>query len=137
MIFDAEDRVLLCHRRDHDVWNLPGGGLESGETPWDAVKREVREETGLDVKISKLTGVYSKQDKDELVFSFICTVIGGEITLNLEADRIEYFGIDKLPTNTIPKQVERINDAVRSPDSIFLKVQTGKSSVERIKEGEL
>jgi 8-oxo-dGTP pyrophosphatase MutT (NUDIX family) len=47
IIFDEGGRVLLCHRRDLDVWNLPGGGVESREMPDEAVVREVKEETGL------------------------------------------------------------------------------------------
>ena len=39
IILDDGGRVLLCHRRDQDLWNLPGGGLESGETPWEALGR--------------------------------------------------------------------------------------------------
>jgi len=42
IIFDVEGRVLLCHRRDYDLWNLPGGGLETGEAPWEGLIREVR-----------------------------------------------------------------------------------------------
>ena len=137
MIFDERGRVLLCHRKDHDLWNLPGGALESGEAPWDGVKREVKEETGLIVDVSKLTGVYSKPDKDDIVLSFLCTRTGGEITLNDEADKIEYFEIDKLPSNTVPKEVERIKDFVQNSEMVFLKVQTGKSSIELIKEGKL
>src|SRR3989344_436322 len=82
IIFDKQKRVLLCHRRDYDLWNLPGGAMESGESPWDGVKREIKEETGLVIEVSKLAGVYSKPDKNEIVFSFICNSIGGEITLN-------------------------------------------------------
>lgn len=137
IIFDANKRVLLCHRRDYDLWNLPGGTLESEEAPWDGAKREIKEETGLDVEIEKLAGVYSKQGKNEVVFSFICKVIGGKITLNDEADRIEYFDLDKLPANTSPNQVQRIFDTVNYPNELSLKVQSGKSSIELIKEGKL
>jgi len=129
IIFDGQKRVLLCHRRDYDLWNLPGGGIENGESPWDGAKREVKEETGLEVKISKLAGVYSKLDKNEVVFSFVCEPIGGEITLNAEADKIEYFEIDKLPMNIPPKHVERIKDATASPNKVVFKIQTGKSSI--------
>lgn len=137
IIFDEQKRVLLCHRRDYDLWNLPGGTLENGESPWDGVKREIKEETGLDAEIESLAGVYSKPDKNEIVFSFVCKVICGETTLNDEADKIEYFEIDKLPSNTSQKQVERIKDFMTNPNKTIYKVQTGKSSIELIKEGKL
>jgi ADP-ribose pyrophosphatase YjhB (NUDIX family) len=137
IIFDEQRRVLLCHRRDYDLWNLPGGILENGESPWDGLKREIKEETGLDAEIESLAGVYSKPDKNEIVFSFVCKPIGGEITLNDEADKIEYFEISKLPPNTPQKQVERIKDVIANPDKTIYKVQTGKSSIELIKEGKL
>lgn len=103
LIFNEKAEVLLCHRRDYDLWNLPGGKLESKETPWEGVIREVKEETGLDVEVVKLTGIYSKStEKDEIVFSFLCEIIGGELTLNKEADKIEYFRLKNIPINTSP-----------------------------------
>lgn len=137
IIFDTHDRVLLCHRRDHDLWNLPGGGLETGETPWDGLKREVKEETGLEVEIIKLSGVYSKPDKNEIVFSFICQAPAGELTLTEEADQLKYFAFSEIPPNTVPKQVERIKDALQHQEQALYKIQTGKSTIELIKEGKL
>ena len=114
-----------------------GWWLETGESPVDGVIREIKEETGLEVKINKLVGVYSKTDKNEIVFSFICGVINGRLTLNSEADKIEYFEVNKLPSNTSPKQVERIKDATQNLNKVIFKIQTGKSSIELIKEGKL
>lgn len=57
VIFDKKGRVLLSHRRDLDIWNLPGGGVENGEFPDEAAIRETREETGLKVKIKELVGI--------------------------------------------------------------------------------
>lgn len=120
VILDELDRVLLCHRRDMDMWNLPGGGVESGEIPTEAVVREVKEETGLEVVIEKLTGIYGKQYKDELVFTFICRIVGGEPTPTSESSDNQFFAIDSLPANTIPKHIERINDAkLDHPQPIF------------------
>ncbi len=74
IIFDKQKRVLLCHRRDCDLWNLPGGGMEHGESPWDCAKRETKEETGLDVEVVKLAGVYGKPENNAVQFSFIRTL---------------------------------------------------------------
>lgn len=136
LIFDEENKVLLCHRRDYDLWNLPGGTMESGEAPWEGAVREVKEETGLDVEIVRLAGVYNKPEKNELAFSFICKITGGQLTLNEEADKIEYFNVNKIPTNTSPKQIARIHDVLEEK-GLVLKNQTGKSAIDLIKEGKL
>ena len=137
IIFDEQKRVLLCHRRDYDLWNLPGGTMENGESPWDGLKREVKEETGLNVKVTKLIGVYSKPDKNEIVFSFLCEKESGEITTTDEARSVEFFNFENLPTKTVPKQVERIEDALKNCSEAITKIQHGKSSIELIKEGKL
>ena len=137
IIQDDDRRVLLCHRRDHDLWNLPGGALEHGEAPWDGVIREVKEETELDVEVARLAGVYSKPEADDLVFSFLCRRVGGEIALSDEADRIEFFRADALPPNTIPKQVERIADSVRNTETVVCRIQRGAPSIQLSKAGKL
>ncbi|MEK7665141.1 MAG: NUDIX domain-containing protein [Patescibacteria group bacterium] len=137
IIFDKQNRVLLCHRRDYDLWNLPGGGLKSEEFILDGVKREVEEETGLEVEIFKLIGVYDKPQEKDIALSFTCKVVGGKITLNDEADKIEYFDINNLPHNTSPKQVERIKDAFQNLKNVIIKKQIGKCSINLVKDGEL
>lgn len=56
------DHVLLVKARDKNHWQLPGGRLESGESPVEAVVREVREETGLRARVVRLTGRYRRED---------------------------------------------------------------------------
>ena len=132
IIFDEGNRVLLCHRRDVDVWNLPGGAVESGELPTEAVIRETREETGLDVVVERLVGVYGKADKDELVFAFVCRAVGGQLTATDEADACAYFAIEEIPANTVPKQVQRIHDAVRGHPEPIVRRQTAPSTREML-----
>jgi len=110
-IWDQEGRVLLLHRRDMDAWNLPGGQVEAGESPWEACVREVREETGLETSIERLSGVYAKPHKDTVVFNFDCVIIGGRLQATDEADQAAYFRLDELPETLLARQQERILDA--------------------------
>jgi len=133
IIFDEQRRVLLCHRRDMDVWNLPGGGVESRELPTEAVIRETKEETGLEVDVERLIGVYGKADKDELVFAFTCRVVGGQLVVTDEADECRYFEIENIPPNTSPKQAARIQDAVRPSAQPVFRRQGEPSTREMLK----
>jgi mutator protein MutT len=121
LILDEKNRILLCHRTDRDLWNLPGGGLERGETPWQGVIREVKEEVGLDAEVIKLQGVYSKAFEDDIILSFVCRKVGGKLTLSDEADDIKYFSIDELPINTVPRHIERIKDFYSNNEKVVLK----------------
>lgn len=112
IIFDDQGRVLLCHRCDMDAWNLPGGGLEPGELPDEAVIREVMEETGLKVVVERLVGVYGKPGRSDLVFSFVCRVVGGSLSTSAESDENRYYAIEEMPPNTLLKHAERVWDAV-------------------------
>jgi ADP-ribose pyrophosphatase YjhB (NUDIX family) len=111
VIFEQE-RVLLAHRRDIDWWNLPGGGMELDETVEEAMRREVREETGLDVMVERLIGVYSKPQKQEVVLTFRCSVVGGTLSATEESRECCFFSPDALPQNTLPKHRQRVEDAL-------------------------
>lgn len=123
LIFDDEGRVLLVHRNDIDWWNLPGGGMELGETVDEAVQREVREETGLEVVVERLVGVYSKPQKQEVVLTFRCRVVGGALTPTEEARDCRYFPPQDLPANTLPKHRQRIEDALLNQAEAVLRAQ--------------
>jgi len=123
LIFDDEGGILLGHRRDVDWWNLPGGGMEAGETVDEALCREVREETGLDVEVGQLVGVYSKPQKQEVVLAFRCHVIGGTLQPTEETRESRYFAPDALPTNTLPKHRQRIDDALLNSPSVIIRAQ--------------
>jgi 8-oxo-dGTP diphosphatase len=111
-VLDAAGHVLLGHRTDCDFWGQPGGGWESGETPWDGVIREVREETGLHVAVERLAGVYSWPAIDELIFSFVCRVTGGALAISDETSAVRFFAPEALPPNTFAEHAERIRDAL-------------------------
>ncbi len=125
VITDEAGRVLLCLRRDMPWWNLPGGGVERGELPNEAVVREVREECGLQVVVERLLGFYLKSYSDDLVLTFRCRVVGGRLRPTEEASRCAYFPPDALPANTLPKHVERIRDALSvHPKPLYRRQET-------------
>ena len=134
IIPDSQGRVLLCHRRDMDAWNLPGGGVEPGELPTEAVIREVREETGLQIEIRHLVGVYGKPQRDDLVFAFLCAVTGGILSPTDESDQNHYFAVDSLPANTLPKHVERIHDAMGPGPFPIIRRQVSPSTRDWLEE---
>ncbi len=127
LIFNHEHQILLGHRRDIDWWNLPGGGMEVGETVDEALCREVREETGLEVKVEQLVGVYSKPQKQEVVLTFLCQVIGGILQSTEETRESRYFAPDALPKNTLPKHRQRIEDALSNQQRAFIRAQRTSS----------
>lgn len=120
IITNTDNEILLAHRTDRDMWNLPWGRLDAGESPEDCVLREIAEETWLTATINRLIGIYTKTKKDEIVFLFHCTIVSGELMINDEADQLHYFAHDSLPTNTIAKHIVRINDYYHLTDNTLI-----------------
>jgi 8-oxo-dGTP diphosphatase len=107
VVFDKENRILLVHRRDMDLWDLPGGGMDGGEIPTEATVRETKEETGLDVEVERLF-IVAVAPENLLGFTFYCRVIGGEVTTTDESDDVRYFSLGGLPENIPPRKREMI-----------------------------
>ncbi|AUY51932.1 NUDIX domain-containing protein [Streptomyces sp. CB01881] len=59
VVTDDAGRLLLIHKTDNNLWALPGGGHDIGESIADTVVREVREETGIDVEVGAVVGLYT------------------------------------------------------------------------------
>ena len=97
--------------------------MEAGETVDEAVCREVREETGLEVEVERLVGVYSKPQKQEVVLTFRCRVIGGTLRATEENRENRFFAPDALPPNTLPKHRQRVEDALLDQQSAIIRAQ--------------
>ena len=84
-VVDAQSRVLLVRRQDNGFWALPGGCQDLGETPAECARRECREETGFEVSVSRLLGVFSSQRYEHVNYpwrddEFTHLLFAGEIT---------------------------------------------------------
>lgn len=98
-IFDNENRILLCEHtyRKAYPWGLPAGGLEYGEGPEDGIKRELKEETGFDVQVERLLYADSAKEFHHISLIYLCKVLGGSFTPNLEISRVQFYRLDQLP----------------------------------------
>jgi ADP-ribose pyrophosphatase YjhB (NUDIX family) len=97
-VMDDEGRVLLSRRGDLNVWNLPGGRLDSGEALADAAAREVLEETGLVVYVERAIGLYYWSGWERLNVLYAGWPLAGELAQRTNETRAnQFFSPDKLP----------------------------------------
>ncbi len=132
VIFDAaREQVLLTRRADNGQWCLPSGGVEPGESVAEACAREVWEETGLQVRILRLTGVYS--DPNRLVIypdgnkahivalNFEAEILSGEPGLSDETTAWGYFPFDALDAlDMLSNHRERIRESLLGMPAAFI-----------------
>ena len=122
VIFDGRGQLLLQQRSDGGQWGLPGGSVEIGESIVDAVRREVREETGLRVAVRRMVGIYSDPRRQIVRYPngtvwhyinvcFECAVRGGTLTTCDETLALGYFSPHRLPSTMFPNHRVRIRDA--------------------------
>ena len=125
--------VLLQRRSDNGFWGLPGGSVEPGESVVEAVIREVREETGLEVRPGRLIGVYSSPALHQIVTypdgnvihyvssSFECELLGGTLAINDESLELRWFPPDALPDDLMPVHRIRILDTLARQVGAFVR----------------
>lgn len=107
------DRVLLSMRSNLRGWELPGGNLHPGESPEDAARREILEETGIDVAVGELVGRYCRTGfLPHTAWVYRCRVQSGELTPSPETPRVEWFNVANLPDTIFPWFEGPLRDAL-------------------------
>lgn len=128
-ITDDDGRVLLGRRADVMLWAPPSGIVQLGETPTETIIREVLEETGLQVSVERLIGLYTglefewtypNGDQAQIISAFFeCHVTGGVLTPdNNEFISLGYFAPESLPP-LMPRYVRVLRDALKGQESAF------------------
>lgn len=101
---DGEGRYLVLRRAKEPfagAWDLPGGFVEAGETPAQAIRRELREETGLEIEIERVLGAFTGQYGDEgrwtVDIGYEARLTGGDFRLDAEKSAAAWLALDALP----------------------------------------
>lgn len=110
VVVNAEGKILLQRRRDNDLWALPGGTMEIGESIGETVVREVKEETGLDVQPESLIGIYSNpkhiiafsdgEVRQQFSICFACSIVGGHLQVSNESYEVRF---------VLQQEIEQLN----------------------------
>lgn len=118
-----EGKILLTQREDFETWILPSGGVEEGESLAQAAIRETKEETGLDVELTRLVGIYSRLGSwsPGYMALFAAKPVGGEMKCQPEETIVvEWFGFDELPGPLSLGHARRIQDAIHGATGIVV-----------------
>ncbi len=116
-----EGKILLTQREDFETWVLPSGGVEEGESLAQAAIRETKEETGLDVELTRLVGIYSRLGDwmPGYMVLFAAQPVGGEIKCQEgETIAVEWFAFDELPRLLSLGHKRRIEDAITGASGV-------------------
>ena len=132
VVLDEEDAILLVREKEDGLWTLPGGWVDVGESPSESVEREVKEESGFDVRAVRLLALWDRDKHPhpptpfhvyKLVFR--CELLGGDpLTTSTETEGVGFFPKDALPelslSRVTPQQIqgliERAVDGQQSAD---------------------
>ena len=100
-----DDKILLTHE-NNGTWAMPGGWCDVLESVKSNTKKEVKEETGLDVETIKIISIQDRNKHNKPIYAYgvckifvLCNIIGGEFIENIETTEIKYFSLNEIPNN--------------------------------------
>lgn len=127
-IFNETGQILLQKRGDKHAWGLPGGALELGESAEEAVRREVLEETGLQIHVDSLFGIYTRyfdeypngDQAQPIAIFFLCSIVDGELSIdNDETLDLQFFEITDTPPLFNQQQRDAFADFLAKKHGVF------------------
>ena len=128
-ITNEQGEILLQKRSDkEELWGFPGGALEIGESIEEAMIREVKEETGLNVNVEYLIGVYSKyfatypngDSAQSICYLFKCNVASGEFVIdNKETFDLRFFDKNNIPKLFLQQHTDMLHDFLENKKGVF------------------
>lgn len=117
VVANDQGEILLQRRSDNDLWSIPGGAMEPGETIRQTAVREVREETGIEVEPTRLVGIYSDPNhvveysdgevRQQFSVCLACEPVGGELSTSDESLEVGYFASDAIEAMNMHASIRR------------------------------
>ncbi|MFE7170248.1 NUDIX domain-containing protein [Streptomyces sp. NPDC057616] len=126
VVVREDGRVLVIRRADNGTWEPPGGVLERTEAVEEGVFREVFEETGIKVRVERLTGVYKNMTIGVVALVFRCRPDGGHEQLSDESTAVAWFTPDEAVAAMSEVYAIRIMDALRDDESPHIRTHDGR-----------
>jgi len=131
VVRDAFGRLLMIERTDNGLWAIPGGAQDIGETTRQAAIREVREETGIEVDLTGIVGVYSDprhviayddgEVRQEFSIVFSASPVGGQLSTSSESRRVHWVEPNQVGNLTIQSSMRlRIQHALEDRTTPYL-----------------
>jgi len=127
-VFKDDALLMVREVMDHDRWTLPGGWADVGDTPAQAIEREVLEESGFETRAVKLIAVHDRRLHGHLPpefhtykLIFRCELVGGRAQTSSETSEVAFFRQDAIPNDLslariTRSQIERVFEHLRHPD---------------------
>lgn len=126
IVVNDEGKVLVIRRRDNGHWEPPGGVLEMSETFEEGARREILEETGIAVRVERLTGVYKNMKRGIVALVFRCVPLDEPSRATDEASEVRWMTLGEVRDVMTPAYATRVADAfeadvrTRSHDGVNL-----------------
>lgn len=119
-LVDNDKGEILLIKSPRRGWEYPGGMVEPGETFEDALKREIKEEAGVDVEISGFIGLCKNVEKDVVNIDFACKYIGGELAVSDESSEVKWVNREEaLDMVTFPLTRKRLENMLSGSDKVY------------------
>ena len=108
-----DNKILLVHE-NNGTWSLPGGWCDVLESVKSNTEKEVKEETGFNVKAIKIISIQDRNKHNKPIYAYgvckifvLCEIIDGEFIKNIETTEIKFFSFDKLPSNLAEEKTNK------------------------------
>lgn len=125
VVFIIQGSAILLVKQDYgqQYWSLPGGVVEPGESVEEGAIREVKEETGLDIRIRRVIGIYSKPAQSSIAISLEGEITGGELHPDHEILECGFFQPDHLPLPVREHLHHRLQDFLQNHPQALLRTE--------------